>query len=158
MAPHMIRFAEASGLDAERWIRWMDGEVFPDDKPVTFHGSRWFIGWHGETPACYAAWRPHYPTVDLNPLHLPKPLGFLYRAGVMPLYRGKGLQAKLIGVREVDMRIAGVEVAATYTNPDSAASMRSLIACGYRPYEATKETNLAGEGRAPAFVHWRRDL
>lgn len=158
MAAVVIRFAEAKGLDAERWIRWMDGEVFPDDKPVTFHGSRWFIGWDGETPACYAAWRPHYPTADLNPLHLPQAHGFLYRSGVLPSHRGQKLQAKLIELREVDMRLAGVKVAATYTNPDSAASMRSLIACGYRPYEATKETNLAGEGRAGGFVHWRKDL
>lgn len=153
-----MKFLPASGIDAERWIRWMDGEVFPDDRPVTFVGSHWFIGWDGKKPVCYAAWRPHHVTADLNPLHLYEAQGFQYRAGVLPSHRGKGLQRDLIRLREKHMAKAGIKVAVTYTDPQSAASMRSLIACGYRPYVPTKEQNLSGEGRAGGFVHWRREL
>jgi len=136
----------------------MDGEVFPDDKPVTFVGSRWVIGWSGSKPVCYAAWRPHYPMATVGELHWTEQAGFLYRAGVLPGARGKGLQRSLIAWREKDMAAAGFKVAVSYTDPTSAASMRSLIACGYRPYAADFKSNLAGVGRGDGFVHWRKDL
>jgi len=154
----MIKFLPASGIEAEKWIRWMDGEVFPNDKPVTFIGSYWFIGWEGKQPACYAAWRPHYPTNTLSPLHITSAQGFQYRAGVLPAYRSRGYQKKLLAIRERAMLAVGIKEAVTYTDPQSAASMRSLIACGYMPFVPTKETNLSGEGRAGLFVHWRKAL
>ena len=48
----------------------------------------------------------------------------------------------------------------TYTDADGAASMRSLIAEGYRPYAPTPATTLSGPGRLGrvGFVHWRKDL
>lgn len=145
-------------IDAQRWIRWMDGEVFPDDKPVTFVGSHWFIGWVGKKPACYAAWRPHYPMDTLAELHWKQQQGFLYRAGVLPKFRGHRFQQRLVVHRENDMRAHGVKVSVSYTDPSSAASMRSLIACGYRPVEVTAKTNLAGVGRGDGFVHWQREI
>jgi GNAT superfamily N-acetyltransferase len=148
----------ADDIDAQRWIRWMDGEVFPDDKPVTFVGSSWFIGWDGGEPTCYAAWRPHFPMASVAELHWTEQWGFHYRAGVLPKFRGQGLQRELIGLREEDMRARGIKTAVTYTDPVSAASMRSLIATGYRPYKSDARSNLAGVGRGDGFVHWRKNL
>jgi GNAT superfamily N-acetyltransferase len=153
-----INFRTAPTIDDQRWIRWMDGEVFPTDYPVTFVGSHWFIGWDGDRPICYAAWRPHYPMATAGELHWREQQGFLYRAGVMPEARGHGLQRKLIEVREEDMRAHGIKIAVSYTDPTVAASMRSLIACGYRPYTCDAKSNLAGLGRGDGFVHWRKDL
>jgi GNAT superfamily N-acetyltransferase len=159
----MIAQVPGNNIDIQRWIRWMDAEVFPDDKPVTFNGSTWFIAWNGDVafgtePMGYAAWRPHYPMETVGELHWPEPQGFLYRAGVLKKYRGRGLQKQLIERRESSMRAAGIKVAVTYTDPVSAASMRSLISCGYRPFEPTPKENLAGVGRAAGFVHWKKDL
>lgn len=154
----IIRPVTVGDIDAQRWIRWMDGEVFPNDKPVTFVGSDWFIGWVDDTPVCYAAWRPHYPMDTVGELHWTEQEGFLYRAGVLPKFRGKGFQMGLIDVRERKMFARGCRVSVTYTDPGSAASMCSLIKCGYRPFKPTVKTNLAGAGRDGHFVHWRKEL
>ena len=122
----LIQEENFNDKNIQRWIRWMDAEVFPDDKPVAFsYGSRWFVGYSNQEPVCYAAWRPHYPQASINELHLWKSEGFLYRAGVLKDYRGHGLQKKLIESREIDMRKSGVRRSVTYTDPESAASMRS---------------------------------
>lgn len=151
-------------------IRWADAEVFPDDRPVTFNGSTWFVGvevedttshipfsW-AERIVAYAAWRPHYTMYSAGELHWPAPMGFLYRSGVLPKFRGKGYQKKLITLREEDMKLQGVKKSLTYTDTESIASMKSLIASGYKPYKTDVTTNLAGEGRAKQFVHWEKDL
>jgi ribosomal protein S18 acetylase RimI-like enzyme len=153
-----VDFRTAPLIDDQRWIRWMDAEVFPDDKPVTFVGSHWWIGWVGDKPVCYAAWRPHYPMETVAELHWTEQQGFLYRAGVMPEARGQGLQRDLITLREQSMREHGIKTAVTYTDPTSAASMRSLMAVGYKPYKSDAKSNLAGVGRGGYFVHWRKDL
>lgn len=146
-------------LESQRWIRWMDGEVFPDDKPVTFAlGTEWFFGSENGEPFCYAAWRPHYRMHTLAELHWNKPDGFLYRAGVLVSGRGRGCQKELIKLREEDMKSKGITRSITYTDPISSASMKSLIACGYKPYTPILETNLAGLGRGDKFVHWEKAL
>jgi hypothetical protein len=153
----------ASGdIDAQRWIRWLDGEVFTDAEgplsgagPVTFHGSHWFIGWDGDKPVCYAGWRPHF---DSTELHFRQPLGFLYRGGVLECARGHGYQKELIRVREEGMRAQGIATSITYTDPLSIGSMKNLMACGYEPYLADKTTALYSMDAVYRFVHWRKDL
>lgn len=163
----IIKAVDGRDIEIQKLIRWMDAEVFPDDKPVTFNGSKWFIGYEytydtqlnaTEEAVCYAAWRPHYPMYRTGELHWNTPLGFLYRAGVLPKAQGKGYQKELIKVREVDMLEAGITKSITYTETYSIASMKSMIAMGYKPYLPGINTNLAGEGRAPKFVHWEKSL
>lgn len=156
-----------ANIEIQKTIRWMDAEVFPTDFPVTFaSGTIWFIGCEDEDieyrfvgdPCCYAGWRPHYPMSSVGELHWAPPYGFLYRAGVLPHSRGKGFQKELIKVREDSMREMKIKKSITYTETFSIASMKSLMAAGYKPYEPTVYTNLAGEGRAKKFVHWEKDL
>lgn len=149
---------DASDIEVQKTIRWMDAEVFPDDKPVYFFGSTWFIGYVGSEPACYAGWRPHVLMETVNELHHREVYGFLYRAGVLKKYRGNRSQSTLIKLREDDILAAGIKVSVTYTETYSIESMRSLINCGYKPYKPTVATNLSGFGRERQFVHWRRDL
>jgi GNAT superfamily N-acetyltransferase len=59
---------------------------------------------------------------------------YLARAGVHPDYRGRGLQNQLIRKREEWAKRKGYKYAITDTNNESVASMRSLIATGYRPF------------------------
>ena len=143
----------------QKEILWVDAQCFPDDSPVSFKfASFWWIGYLGIQPVCHAAWRPHVVSDELNPLHAPDVWGFLYRAAVLPSVRGKGLQKRMIKLREDDMRKRGITHSVTYTQTYSIASMKSLMAAGYTPYETTKATNLAGEDRAAKFVHWEKNL
>jgi hypothetical protein len=58
------------------------------------------------------------------------------------------------------MREQGLTKAVSYTDADGAASMRNLIAEGYRPYVPTPTTTLSGLGRLGrvGFVHWEKRL
>lgn len=79
---------------------------------------------------------------------------YLSRAGVHPNYRGKGLQKDLITLREAWASKHGYEHIVTDTANHNAASMRSLIAVGYRPYwpELVKPWGLR------TSVYWRKEL
>jgi len=140
-----------SANDGERILK-MDRICFPIDVPPGIAGAEWVIGWDGETPAAYCAWK----TIEHDGL----PVGFHYRGGVLPDYRGHGLQRQMLRLREARMREQGLRAAVTYTDADGAASMRNLIAEGYRPYAPTATTILSGLGRLGrvGFVHWKKAL
>lgn len=59
---------------------------------------------------------------------------FLSRVGVLPAYRGRGLQRLLIRIREREARRLGIRVALTYTARWNVASANNLIKCGYVLY------------------------
>jgi GNAT superfamily N-acetyltransferase len=147
-----VRFRLATSPDDQQQILRLDRICFPVDEPPGIVGAQWFIGWDGETPAAFCAWKP----VEQDGVAV----GFHYRGGVLPEYRGHGLQRQMLRVREARMREQGLAVAVTYTDADGAASMRSLIAEGYRPYAPTPTTTLSGLGRMGrvGFVHWRKGL
>ena len=130
----------------------MDAVCFPLDEPPIIAGAEWLIGWDVAKRAAYCAWK----AVE----HDGVSAGFHYRAGVLPEYRGQGLQRQMLRLRETRMCEQGLKVAVTYTDADAAASMRNLIAEGYRPYAPTPTTTLSGLGRLGrvGFVHWRKSL
>jgi ribosomal protein S18 acetylase RimI-like enzyme len=147
-----VDFRLATAPEDGKQILHMDRICFPVDEPPSIAGAQWVIGWDGETPAAYCAWK----TVE----HDGVAVGFHYRGGVLPGYRGHGLQRQMLRLREARMREQGLATAVTYTDADGAASMRSLIAEGYRPYAPTPATTLSGLGRhgRVGFVHWRKEL
>ncbi|MGE5150964.1 MAG: GNAT family N-acetyltransferase [Rhodospirillaceae bacterium] len=147
----MIGFRRALSREDAALIAQMDVVCFPIDKPAEFAGANWFIGWAGDRPAAYCAWK----IVEHD-----EPVGFHYRGGVMPDWRGHGLQREMLRLREAEMREQGIAKAVTYTDADGAASMRNLIAEGYRPYVPTPTTTLSGVGRLGrvGFVHWEKTL
>jgi GNAT superfamily N-acetyltransferase len=130
----------------------LDAELFPIDKPPVWEGAHWFVGYDDAEAVAFCGWKP----VE----HDGVAVGFHYRAGVLPSWRGRGLQCEMIQHRERRMLEAGLTAAVTYTDADNAASMCSLIAEGYRPYNPTPTTVLSGQGRLGrvGFVHWRKDL
>jgi len=143
----MTEFRPVVGPEDRRWLRWLDAECFPDDKPLILDAAHWSLVWQGPVAVAFCGWCRHLEE------------GFHYRAGVLPESRGQGLQRAMIEYRENAMRDAGIRSAITYTEAYSAASMRSLIACGYRPFEATATTGLVIN---PAYwrtmVYWRRAI
>jgi predicted acetyltransferase len=62
--------------------------------------------------------------------------GYLVRCGVVPNYRGLGLQKKFIRVRIRQAKALGLNwlITSTYDNP---ASANSLIACGFKMFNPT---------------------
>jgi len=136
----------------EALILRLDAICFPIDAPPVFAGAEWFIGWDDGKSAAYCAWK----TVD----HDGVAVGFHYRGGVLPAWRGQGLQRRMFRLREDEMRKCRLSKAVTYTDADGAASMCNLIAEGYRPYVPTPTTTLSGLGRLGrvGFVHWEKKL
>jgi len=147
----MIDFRPATRED-EALILRLDAICFPIDTPAVFAGAHWAIAWDGDRPAAYCAWK----AVD----HDGVAVGFHYRGGVLPDWRGHGLQRQMLRLREAAMCAKGLKRAVTYTDADGAASMRNLIAEGYRPYAPTPGTTLSGLGRLGrvGFVHWEKKL
>ena len=148
----MIDFSRAASREDEEQISRMDAVCFPLDTPAVIAGARWLIGWDGDRPAAYCAWK----IVEHDGI----PVGFHYRGGVLPGYRGRGLQRQMLRLREAEMRAQGLKTGVTYTDADGAASMRNLIAEGYRPYAPTPATTLSGLGRLGrvGFVLWAKSL
>lgn len=147
----MIAFRRAVARDKALVLR-LDAACFPLDAPPVFKGAHWFIGRDGAEAVAHCAWK----AVD----HDGETVGFHYRGGVMPDHRGRGLQRWMLRLREGAMRRDGIARAVTYTDADAAASMRNLIAEGYRPYAPTPTTTLSGVGRLGrvGFVHWEKKL
>src|SRR5215467_2914720 len=147
-----IEFRLATSPEEGRQFLEMDAVCFPLDAPPVIAGAEWFIGWDGAKPAAYCAWK----AVE----HDGVAVGFHYRAGVLADYRGRALQRQMLRLREARMRPQGLKAAVTYTDADAAASMRNLIAEGFRPYAPTPTTTLSGLGRLGrvGFVHWRKLL
>jgi len=69
---------------------------------------------------------------------------FLSLSGIIPMYRGQGLQKKLIRVRERMARKIDCGRIVTYSSYDNYASANNLINCGYRLYLPQKEWGIAG--------------
>jgi GNAT superfamily N-acetyltransferase len=105
----------------------MDGVCFPDDrriKPTAKEGTRWWLVTADKHhDAGYAAMTPSVQWSDAV---------YLSRAGVMPAYRGHGLQRKLIRVRIAAARRAGFQWAITDTSYDNNSSSNNLIREGFR--------------------------
>jgi GNAT superfamily N-acetyltransferase len=84
----------------------------------------------------------HRPSKDMAgfggivPSIMHEDAGYHYRAGVMPLHRGVGLQRRLLRAREAKARRLGWRWVHTDTT-DNIPSANSLIAAGYRLFQPT---------------------
>lgn len=91
----------------------------------TADGSVWWIAYDGKTPVAYA-----------GAVHLKdKGRVYLCRAGVLPAYRGLGLQRLLIRKRLTWAKTCGVSTVITYTDLDNVYSSNNLIDCGFKLYK-----------------------
>ncbi len=66
------------------------------------------------------------------------PYAYLARAGILPEFRGKGIQRRLIKIREDEARKRGYHYIITYTARHNLASANNLIKSGYRLYRPAK--------------------
>lgn len=103
----------------------------------------WWVAFEGKAPVGFASLRPSIRMENA---------GYLSVAGVLPAWRGKGLQKRLIKKRIEFARSLGWHTVITDTLADNVASMCSLIACGFRPFMPQTKWNGAPE----RSVFWKR--
>jgi GNAT superfamily N-acetyltransferase len=107
----------------------LDRECFPGDARYPKHtaGSRWWIVDDAGSAVAFAG-------VRIMPS---EGCAFLARCGVLPEYRGQGLQRRLIAARLRYARRFRLP-AITYTKPSSVESANNLITCGFRLYSPAR--------------------
>lgn len=137
----MARWRQAKTReDRETWTAFVR-EIMPEDDQPPAHHVRWLLREDGQVvAACSAA-----------PVERGQGV-YLSIACVRGSARGRGLQSSAVRLRERWARRQGATWAITYTACQNAASMRTLIRCGYRPYSPVR----AWVGRR--YVYWRRRL
>lgn len=138
-----VEIKRALDAGALRWVRWLDAECFPDDAPAPLYKGHWSLVEINGVPSAFCGWHADEIGDDS------KTVGFLARAGVSPEARGRGLQKLMIKNRIAAIAATGLTQAVTYTSAKNAASMNSLIACGFKPFVAKDPDG---------FVHWRKAL
>lgn len=132
-------------IEVKRALQWMDREIFRADSHLEgkdIQKAWWWIAYTNEDiPVGFAGLE--YAYADRGRLCL---------AGVMPWARGKGLQRRLIRVRERRARMLGWKRLLTYTTTTNTPSANNLIRCGYLLWEPE------GIRQTSGFIHWYRDL
>jgi GNAT superfamily N-acetyltransferase len=127
---------------SHKLLRVLHTATFPRDEQPEWESGTWWLVFDGERAIAFAGLTPSVQFSDC---------GYLVRAGVLPAWRGRGLQKRLLRVRERFARSVGLNwlVTATYQNT---ASSNSLIAAGYRLYEPSRPWLDKGA------LYWRKQL
>lgn len=138
---YTIRPVDPTDEDIRDQLNRLDKELFPHDFLAQKTGY-WWIVYHGKKPVAFAGVRQS---------HQWETAGYLCRVGVTEDHRGRGLQKRLLRVREAKARRLGWHYLVTDTQ-DNPASANSLISCGYKMYSPQKPW--ANEGAC----YWRKKL
>ena len=144
MAKIIIKKVDCRKPEVITTLRYLQKKCLPVDKVCSVERGHWWIAYDEETkaPVGFAGMIRSQTWIDC---------GYLCRAGVVEAYQGRGIQKRLIKVRETQAKKLHWNwlVTDTHVNP---ASANSLIACGFKLYEPS----------APwAFktsLYWRKKL
>lgn len=141
-----IRKADTSDVIVRAAIHTLFDDTFAkgewSGKPSVSSGH-WWIAHHNGDAAAFAGMVPS----SLAPLR-----GYFKAAGVLPKYRGHGLQKRLIQKRLDHARKLGWTSVVTETLNYNAASANSLIRCGFRVWLPDEPWG------SPYAVYWKREL
>lgn len=116
-------------------LKEMDDFCFPEDDSLVM-GLRkyhWWIVYENDIPVAYAG-----ACVYLSSLTM-------VRAGVLPKYRGRGLQGAMIETRISYAQANKLEEVVTYTSKCNTASIKNLKRCNFIEYKAVDD-----------FLCWKR--
>lgn len=123
-------------------LQYMQLETMPQDEVIDPADGYWWVIRKGSQPAAFLG----MTKVDDQPKW-----GYIARVGVLPEYRGRGMQKHLMRVAERKARQVGWTrlISTTLNNPPSA---NSFIACGYKTYEP------AGPWGYTGTIYWFKEL
>jgi GNAT superfamily N-acetyltransferase len=136
-----IRAVDATDLEIAEEIQEMHRVCFGYAADLTDFGF-WWIGYDKDEPVCFAGlWKSQqYENA-----------GYLCRAGVMPPYRGLGLQRRLLTVRERKARALGWSQLVTDTT-DNPPSANNVIRAGFVTFLPVNRWGPSGA------VYWTKSL
>ena len=123
-------------------LHWLQLETLSGDTPLTTNVGWWWILYQDDRPIGFCSLRRSAQWGDT---------GYLCRAGILVKYRGKGLQKRLIRVRERQAKRLKMNwlITDTYNNP---ASANSIISCGFKMFTPSKPWG------ADETCYWRKRL
>lgn len=130
------------GAKHARVLRQLQRAALPYDEPMSTEEGSWWVTRVNDTPVAFAGSKRSSRWSDTT---------YLCRAGVIPLFRGLGIQKTLIRVREAAARKAGRAWLITDTL-DNPASANNLIACGFRLYDPHVPWGAKGT------LYWRKRI
>lgn len=108
-------------------IEKLDRHIFRGiPKYNNFEKCYWWVVYWGKMPVAYCG-------MDISWTS-----SYLCRAGVLKAARGKGLQKRLIRVRERMARKLGFKRMTTYTHKTNKYSLANLTSLGYKKFKPTK--------------------
>ena len=115
----------------------------PNDDPIApLEEGWWWLGRNGKTVVCFASLKQSSQWLDTV---------YLARSGVLLSWRGRGLQKRLIGVREKFAKKLGYNWVVTDTT-DNLPSANSLISKGYKMFEPSNPWAMK------TSIYWRKKL
>jgi len=109
-------------------LHWLQLEILPADTPEDTETGHWWVAYDNGNPIGFCGMRKSSRWSDTV---------YLCRAGVVYKAQGKGLQKRLIRVRERQAKRMKMNwlITDTFYNP---ASANSLIACGFKMFIPSK--------------------
>lgn len=117
-----ITLRRAVSTEDEAAVLALDRALFPQDEPVTIAHALWIAEDARGLPVGFCAAKNT------------QSYAFLLRAAVTEGANGKGLQRRMIRVREQWAKRQGAKRIITYVSHANARSLVNLIRCGYRFY------------------------
>lgn len=138
MTPYIVR---VGGSEQRPLLNFLQAKCFlkPDRMDTRF--GYWWITYIAQQAVAFAAMTEEVAAGR----------AILERGGVLEAFRGHDLQTGLIEARLEFARALGLKEAVTHTLSDNAASINSLIKCGFRRYIPVRE-------KSRKWAHWRREL
>lgn len=109
-------------------IHELDRQTFPGDPP-TLDKDKTHIWWIAEADDLFG------PVAFIG-LSTGFKFASITRVGVIKEARGAGLQKRLVRVALRHARQQGYEIVATYVLATNIPSLRSLLACGFKPFRS----------------------
>jgi GNAT superfamily N-acetyltransferase len=123
----VIKFKRLQKLspDDKETLRTMQLHCLPDDEPYFPKNGWWWVGLDQRQVVAFCLVIPSSQWGDT---------AYLARSGVMPAWRGKGLQKRMVTIREQFAKKRGYRWMITDTT-DNPASANNLISRGYKLYK-----------------------
>lgn len=141
--PYRTRRVDGTDEDIADTIRELHELCFGNTAPqIDPEYGYWWLTYQGREPVAFCGLKASEQWLNT---------GYLYRVGVLEGHRGKGLQQRLIAVREAHARKLGWTHTITDTTENTPSS-NSLIRRGYVLYEPTQPWGF------PHTLYWKKKL